>query len=99
MGRGGLDGRWHDKRYGPLSFIEDGEGPPRFCCLTNRSETFAMGMMGNSRIEEVALLASRQTHMEVGPIFGRRISLRLCLCGMNRPRYRRRLIRCVCEGK
>ena len=36
-----------------------------------------MGMMGNSRIEEAALLLSKQTHTEVVPIFRRRISLRL----------------------
>ena len=28
-----------------------------------------MGMMGDSRIEEVALLLSKQTHTEVVPIF------------------------------
>ena len=28
-----------------------------------------MGMMGDSRIEEVALLLSKQTHTEVAPIF------------------------------
>ena len=28
-----------------------------------------MGMMGDSRIEEVALLLSKQTHTEAAPIF------------------------------
>ena len=61
MGRGSLDGRG-------LVLTEGGEGLPRFRCFANRSEASAMGMMGDSRIEEVALLLSKQTHTEVVPI-------------------------------